>query len=363
MKHEQLNSTKSAFRKSCRESLRARHNAVATALSSRIAKTVLAMQEYADAEIVAAYAAMPEEVQTLSILQDALRQGKKVLLPCVESASEQMVFRRVRDLGRDLQPSPPFGIVQPVSERCEQVALEQASLILVPGLAFDRRCRRLGRGKGYYDRALSQIKPDHLTVGLAFQHQVFKDIPIASNDVPLRRVITEKNTYCHHSITVTCNCPDETEQFGFALGSCLPSDKTLSLTAPLGSGKTVLVKGMLRARGGTVPATSPTYTLVNLYETQQQPFRHIDLFRWNSDRATDENVEELLDILSEPGLKAIEWADRAEEHIPMDAPVIHLIEGKDQRRVWLLETFLLQDAIWLKRSVDLISHKGMVSGI
>jgi len=321
------------------------------------------MKEFHDAEILAAYAALPEEVQTHPILEQALLEGKTLLLPRVVAGCGDMTFWRVRDLEYDLRCEPPFGIPQPIPERCEPVSLAEASLVLVPGVAFDRCCNRLGRGKGYYDHALSQMRPKQVTVGLAFEDHVFREIPTTPNDIPVGLVVTEKYIYAHRSFTVTCDSPGATEHLGFCLGSSLPSDKIVSLIAPLGSGKTVIVKGMVCARGGTVPATSPTYTLVNVYETQHQPFRHLDLFRWNSGKATEENIEELLDILSEPGLIAVEWADRAEEHLPMQSPCIRLVAGRERHRVWQIETFLLEDSHWLDECLCLISHKGLVSGI
>ena len=65
--------------------------------------------------------------------------------------------------------------------------------MLVPGVAFDRRGRRLGRGGGYFDRFLARVPGDAWKVGLAFDFQLLReDLPEEKHDVPMCRVVTNK---------------------------------------------------------------------------------------------------------------------------------------------------------------------------
>ena len=68
-------------------------------------------------------------------------------------------------------------------------------LIVVPGVAFDRRGGRLGQGKGFYDRLLTQVRPDTLLVAPAFECQIFDSVPTLPHDRPVDRVVTETNVY------------------------------------------------------------------------------------------------------------------------------------------------------------------------
>lgn len=84
----------------------------------------------------------------------------------------------------------PFGILEPRPELSEEVTAEEISGCLVPAIAFDRRGHRLGSGKGYYDRFLSQFSGK--TVGLGYDFQVIDQLPVEPTDIPVKYVVTEK---------------------------------------------------------------------------------------------------------------------------------------------------------------------------
>jgi 5-formyltetrahydrofolate cyclo-ligase len=69
------------------------------------------------------------------------------------------------------------------------------NLVMVPGVAFDRRGARMGHGKGYYDKLLEHARPDTPLVALAFECQLFDEIPTAEHDVFMDKIITEKAIY------------------------------------------------------------------------------------------------------------------------------------------------------------------------
>jgi 5-formyltetrahydrofolate cyclo-ligase len=80
-------------------------------------------------------------------------------------------------------------------ERDREVDIGEVDLAVVPGVAFDREGGRMGHGKGYYDRLLGRARPDTPLVGLAFECQLFAEIPMDENDVPMDKIITEREVY------------------------------------------------------------------------------------------------------------------------------------------------------------------------
>jgi len=127
------------------------------------------------------------------------------------------------------------------------------------------------------------------------------------------------------------NSPEETLDLGRRIGSVLREGDILALSGDLGSGKTVLVKGILDGLGGEPDTvTSPTFTLVHEYPAARCPLYHFDLYRV-------ESVSELFDLGYEdyffgPGICVIEWAERAAEILPASARRIRIEAGPGDRR-------------------------------
>jgi 5-formyltetrahydrofolate cyclo-ligase len=98
-----------------------------------------------------------------------------------------------------------WGILEPDSSHSTPVDAKSIAGLLIPGLAFDRKCNRLGRGGGYYDRALaeiSNINPNVLKIGVALDFQVSAEpIPMEPFDVPMDWVLTESGSFQLERIT------------------------------------------------------------------------------------------------------------------------------------------------------------------
>ena len=118
-----------------------------------------ALPSYRKAATVLWYAAMPSEVATLPAIEAALAEGKRVAVPWCDG--DDLALWRLESIA-ELEPGA-WGIPEPVAGRRRdperQVAAAEIELAVVPGLAFDRSGRRLGRGKGYYDRLLARSPP------------------------------------------------------------------------------------------------------------------------------------------------------------------------------------------------------------
>jgi 5-formyltetrahydrofolate cyclo-ligase len=122
------------------------------------------------------------------MISETLEMGKRVCVPFTLEDSKSIVASEIEDLGV-LKPGP-YGIYQPEESRVRPVPLEDIDLVVVPGVAFDSCCIRLGRGHGYYDRFLSALPKDTETIGLAFDFQVLERLPKDPHDVPVSKTIT-----------------------------------------------------------------------------------------------------------------------------------------------------------------------------
>jgi 5-formyltetrahydrofolate cyclo-ligase len=144
--------------------------------SFKIAKKLFSLKEFLKAKTVLFYLSTDGEVDTLRMIKDALKQGKRVAVPVVQWARREMFPSVVRDLEKELKTGP-YGIRHPKEEYIRPIPLEHIDLVVLPGLAFDEAGNRLGRGMGYYDRFLSRLPKDTPTVGLAFDFQLIRDFP------------------------------------------------------------------------------------------------------------------------------------------------------------------------------------------
>jgi len=138
------------------------------------------------ARSVLLFAPLPDELDVWPLLAAALSAGKTVALPRFDSQTNGYVASQVQNLVDDVKIGR-FGIREP-TEKCSQIALNRLDFILVPGVAFDMQGRRLGRGKGFFDRLLAVVRGT--TCGVAFDEQIVREIPVAPHDVHVNRILT-----------------------------------------------------------------------------------------------------------------------------------------------------------------------------
>ncbi|MCQ9206928.1 MAG: 5-formyltetrahydrofolate cyclo-ligase [Omnitrophica bacterium] len=155
--------------------------------SSIIKGKLFSMPEFKNAKIVMLYVSMSGEVDTGDMIDEALRAGKRVALPRCRS-QETIVPKEISDRKNDLEKSI-YGIYEPKKHK-KDIKPETIDLFVVPGVAFDKENRRLGRGKGYYDKFLGKLPPGKLTIGLAFDLQMTENLPCDSHDIPVSKIIT-----------------------------------------------------------------------------------------------------------------------------------------------------------------------------
>lgn len=183
---------KRALRRRLLRRLRSQPEQARLAKSQSIGRRLRRLEMYRRAKTLLCYVAFDGEVETRSILRRALADGKRVAVPVTVTSRKRLLAAEIRDPGRDLSARGSFGIPEPQGPHRRRLALRDLDLVLVPGLAFDRRGHRLGRGGGYFDRFLARLPGSAKRVGLAFEFQLRDTLPVESHDLPMRAVVTEK---------------------------------------------------------------------------------------------------------------------------------------------------------------------------
>jgi len=156
--------------------------------SRAIARRLQAHPAWASAQVVALFHSIGAEVDTSELREGVRHAGKRLALPVVVGREQPLRFRDATAPDTLLSPGP-FGVMEP-GEGAAEVDLERLDLVVLPGLAFDRRGGRLGYGGGYYDRTLQGTHAVRWMV--AFSEQEVERVPMRPHDQVLDGVITER---------------------------------------------------------------------------------------------------------------------------------------------------------------------------
>lgn len=159
------------------------------ALSKEVQEQFLRSGCLLQADCVALYSAIHNEVNTESVARQVLAAGKRLVYPRV--CGEALEFVEVP--GLDALTPGAFGVLEPRSG--PTVSIADLDLVVVPGVVFDRTGHRLGYGRGYYDRCLSLCREDSVKVGFAYDFQVVETLPTAGHDRTLSLLMTDKRIF------------------------------------------------------------------------------------------------------------------------------------------------------------------------
>ena len=181
-----IKATKLALRRSVRERLQAMTPQQRAQASAQACALLRQQPTWREARTVLLYAPMPEELDVWPLVIEAAASGKSLALPRFDPAKKQYTACRVSDLATDIRAGS-FGIREP-GPHCSHRILKEADFILVPGLAFDLRGRRLGRGKGYYDQLLAQVRG--ITCAVAFDEQIVSEVPVEPHNILVNCLLT-----------------------------------------------------------------------------------------------------------------------------------------------------------------------------
>ena len=157
-------------------------------LSRQVTEQVQSLAVFQEADKIYAYVDYNHEVITRYMIEQAWKDGKEVAVPKV--FGKDMIFYKLTDFSQ--LESGYFGIPEP-REDGETVSWEDAMMIM-PGVAFDEKCDRVGYGGGFYDRFLEK-HPEVCRVAVGFSFQILPEVPTEPTDIRPQVVVTEEKIY------------------------------------------------------------------------------------------------------------------------------------------------------------------------
>ena len=159
------------------------------AFDKKISDRLIASITYRHSTDILLYASVKGEVDTWRIFEAAKKDGKRVAFPCCNS-DNTMTFRYIDS--KDELSEKTFGILEP-EPSCDECHPANFSLLIVPGLVFDKSGFRIGYGKGFYDRYLSTF--EGVSIGLVYNKLMLPEVPRGRFDRHVDVVISEKGVY------------------------------------------------------------------------------------------------------------------------------------------------------------------------
>lgn len=187
-----MRTAKETLRREIRAALREMTPALKAEASLVICQMAANLPAFAASRCVALYAPLPSEPDIHPLIEEAWARGKRVVLPLMIKHGDKpkLDWHEVTSWDDVVVPGP-FGLREPEPLRCPRVAIKELDCVFVPGMAFDDRGIRLGRGGGFYDYFLSQAPATLPCIGMMFAQQKVSNVPSEPHDQLLRSVITE----------------------------------------------------------------------------------------------------------------------------------------------------------------------------
>ena len=173
---------KTALRNSIRARKRAMTEEEIVSRSEALAQLFYASEAYKNAKTIYGYMPYNQEVRTVAMLEQAIRDGKRVAVP--KCYGDEMRFLWMDDLSK--VEKGYANIPEPIAD--EPVADDETALVLMPGLAFDPQGHRCGYGGGFYDKFLA-AEPGHPTLALCYDFQMLPHLETEAHDLPVDVVL------------------------------------------------------------------------------------------------------------------------------------------------------------------------------
>lgn len=164
------------------------------AASKSICNNILETFEYQQSEIIFAYMALADEVDLSSLINKAFSHNKKIAIPRITKDLERMEFYYLDESKISQLKKGSFDILEP-EQNDEVISINQLDvekcLFLIPGRAFTKDGKRLGRGKGFYDKYLRDNNLENVNkFGICFNFQIVDIIPTNENDVLMDKILS-----------------------------------------------------------------------------------------------------------------------------------------------------------------------------
>ena len=173
---------KKEVRRTIRERKRAMTEEEIVQRSEKLGKLFVQSEAYKNAKTIYGYLPYNQEVRTVPMLEQALKDGKRVAVPKVYG--DEMKFLYLDDLSQ--VEKGYAGIPEPIAD--DPVADDDTALVLMPGLAFDPQGHRIGYGGGFYDKFLA-AEPNHPTLALCYDFQLLPELETEEHDIPVDTVL------------------------------------------------------------------------------------------------------------------------------------------------------------------------------
>ena len=173
---------KHELRRLIREKKRAMTEAQICSASEKLCQMFAQTEQYQNAATVYGYLPYNQEVRTVPMLEQAMKDGKRVAVP--KCYGDEMRFIYMDDLSK--VEKGYANIPEPIAD--EPVADDKTALVLMPGMAFTKDGKRMGYGGGFYDKFLA-AEPEHPTVALCYDFQMVESLPTEEYDIPVDCVL------------------------------------------------------------------------------------------------------------------------------------------------------------------------------
>ena len=157
--------------------------------SRKACQNLVSIPQFQSASTVMMFLSLPHEVDTSEAILNAWQLGKAVAVPKVSWQQRHMIAVQINSLETGIL-TEASGLQNPIAG--VPVAFEEIDLVVTPGLGFDKKGNRLGRGGSYYDRFFANTELKASRCGFGFEEQLVEKIPVAEHDEPVDIVVTEK---------------------------------------------------------------------------------------------------------------------------------------------------------------------------
>jgi 5-formyltetrahydrofolate cyclo-ligase len=164
--------------------------------SKKVCQNLIHTELFQKVQTLMAYLSLPHEVDTSEAILYAWQSGKTVAAPKISWQQRHMIPVEIKtlDTGFDTEIG---GLRNPV--KGAPVPLQDIEMVIAPGLGFDKKGNRIGRGGSYYDRFFAHETLKAVKCGLAFASQIIDEIEVDEHDVPLDMLVTEEEVLYFNS--------------------------------------------------------------------------------------------------------------------------------------------------------------------
>ena len=160
------------------------------AKDSLIKEQLFSLAEFQQAPVLFFFSSFRSEVSTSAQIAEALSLGKRVILPSVDSMNKELRLYEIKQLSE--LSAGYMGIPEPAVAEERERDINDVTLVIMPGAAFDPKGNRLGYGGGYYDRLLSRLRRRIPLVALAYEEQLVDSLPSGPHDIRVHMIVTDQ---------------------------------------------------------------------------------------------------------------------------------------------------------------------------